>query len=290
MVSFSKKVKKELCEQNGKIKNCCGYAMIYGLMFCANQVDNKTVIKILNEDVGNFFIHLCQQLNIKESFDYKYDKNRISLNSDFFRCIGYDNIRKNIIKCGKCKESFLKGLFLAVGSVTDPEKSYRLELSFENAELSFGISSLLSEFGIDALETNRNGKAVLYLRKSEAIEDFFANIGATSFAFDFMNSKINKEIVNHANRVTNCDAANINKSLKASEKYNEVIEKIITSEFINMLPLHLQEMAQKRIEYKELSFAELGKLFSPPITKSGVRHRLEKIIDYYEEFNNEKLV
>ena len=290
MISFSKNVKKELCSLNSKIKNCCGYSFIYGFMLCSTVTNNKNVIKILNSDVGNNFVNLCQQLNIKKSFEFSYGKNRVAMNYEFFRCQGYDEIRKNVIKCSKCKESFLRGLFLAVGSVSDPIKSYRLELIFENAEISNQIATMLNEIGIFPLVTERNGKHILYLRKSEAIEDFFANIGATSLAFDIMNSKINKELINNANRVTNCDAANINKALKASDKYNVVIARLQETGAIVRLPEHLQEMAKKRIEYKELSFLELGKQFSPPITKSGVHHRLEKILEYYEEFKEKNLL
>lgn len=289
-MSFSKNVKKELCSINNKLKSCCGYSFIYGFMLCSTVTDGKNVIKALNNDIGNNFVSVCQQLNIKKSFEYSYIKNRIYINSDFFRSNGYFEIRKNVIKCQKCKESFLRGLFLAVGSVSDPEKSYRLELIFENQELSIQIEGMLCEIGITPLKTERNGKFLLYLRKSEAIEDFFANIGATSLAFDIMNSKINKELINNANRVTNCDAANINKALNASNKYNTVINHLIDSGAIIRLPEHLREMATKRIEFKELGFTELGKQFSPPISKSGVHHRLEKILEYYEEFKEKKLI
>ncbi len=289
MISFSKNVKKELCAYS-KLKNCCGYSLIYGFMICAKKIDDKRIMKMLNSDVGDYFISVCQQFNIKNNFDYKYEKNRVSINSDFFRHEDYANIRKNVIKCAKCKESFLKGVFLAVGNITDPEKSYRLELVFDEEEIANGISDFLLEFRIEALKAKRNDKTVLYLRKSEAIEDFFANIGATSLAFDIMNSKINKELINIANRITNCDAANINKAVAAANKYNEVITKLIETKCISMLSPQLQEMAYKRIENKELSFLELGKQFAPPISKSGVHHRLEKILAFYEELKEKKLL
>ena len=290
MISFSKNVKKELCEINIKLKNCCAYSFIYGFMFCASDVNGKRCIKILNNDVGNNFVYVCQQLNVKKSFDFFYEKNRVTVNADFFRSQGYYEIRKNVIKCAKCKESFLRGLFLAVGNVSNPDKSYRLELIFDCSDISLQIAELLNELRIFPLVTERNGKSILYLRRSEAIEDFFANIGATSLAFDIMNSKINKELINNANRVTNCDAANINKALSASSKYNTVINQLIESGAIIRLPEHLREMAQKRIEHAELSFFELGKQFSPPISKSGVHHRLEKIIEYYNEFKEKNLM
>lgn len=290
MISFSKKVKMELCQANAKLKNCCGYSFLYGFMLCSTVLDGKNIIKILNSDVGNNFVSVCQQLNVKSSFEYSYIKNRVSIKSDFFRFEGYDEIRKNVIKCQRCKESFLRGLFLAIGSVSDPDKSYRLELIFESHEISEKIANMLTEIGINALKTERNGKYLLYLRKSEAIEDFFANIGGTSLAFDIMNSKINKELINNANRVTNCDAANINKAVLASNKYNTVINHLNEFGAIVRLPEHLQEMALKRIEFKELSFSELGKQFSPPISKSGVHHRLEKIVEFYEELKEKNII
>ena len=184
----------------------------------------------------------------------------------------------------------MKGLYLAIGAISDPDKSYRLELIFNEEEKAYQICDAIMELGIEPLKTIRAGKTVVYLRKSEAIEDFFANIGATSLAFDMMNSKINKELINNANRITNCDAANINKALNASNKYITVINDLIESKKVYSLPEHLQEMALKRIEYKELSFLELGKQFSPPISKSGVYHRLEKIVDFYNELKEKELI
>jgi len=286
MVSFAKKVKRELCITTDKIKSCCGYSLIYGMLFCASIKEEKLCLKVLNSDVGEFFTNLCQQLSVKNTFMYSYEKNRIKILPEFLRYNSLAEVKKNIFKCGKCKEYFLKGIFLTVGTVNDPEKSYRLELVFDDENKANEISFLLDDMGLCPMYTKRNDKSVLYFRRSEAIEDFFANIGATSLAFDIMNSKINKELINNANRVTNCDAANIDKAIVASNKYNTVINYLIETEKIKRLPEHLQEMALKRVELKELSFAELGKQFSPPISKSGVHHRLEKILEFYNELED----
>ena len=290
MDSFSKKVKRELCQINSKMKNCCTYSYLYGLMFCSIINDDNYEIKMLNSDVGQNFLSICQQLNTRSLNWFSYNKNKIVISTQFFRANGYYEIKKNVLKCQRCKESFLKGIFLSIGTVSDPYKSYRLELIFNEKSQADQISELLCELGIDSLRAVRFNKHILYLRKSEAIEDFFANIGATSFAFDIMNSKINKELINNANRVTNCDSANINKALSASNKYNTVINRLIKTKNISLLPSHLQEMALKRIEFKELSFSELGKQFAPSISKSGVHHRLEKILEFYEELKEKKLI
>ena len=283
MYSFAKKVKNELCGLSEKQKNCCGYSTLYGLLFCAEIKDGYAILKMLNSDVGNYFVNLCAQHSVKSTFDYKYLKNRILIKSEFLRYFTVDDVKKSVFKCGRCKESFIRGLFLAVGTVNDPDKSYRLELVFDDSQRAMDIKALLLEIGIEPLVAQRGTKIILYLRRSEAIEDFFANMGATSLAFDVMNSKINKELINNANRVTNCDAANINKALNASDKYITAINYLISTQRMNTLPAHLCEMAYKRVEHKELSYTELGKQFSPPISKSGVYHRLEKILEIYNE-------
>ena len=289
-MSYSKNIKKELCSLNGKIKNCCGYSFLYGILFCANIDEEIITKKELNHDVGALFLELCQQLSVKSSYNFSYDKNKITVSAKFLRYFNYQSIKNNVFKCSRCREYFFRGLFLSIGAITDPEKSYRLELIFDSEAQANEIQSALNLLGINPLITKRSNKTILYFRRSEAIEDFFANIGATSLAFDIMNSKINKELINNANRVTNCDSANINKALKASDKYISVINHLIETDNIHRLSVHLQEMAMKRIEYKELSFLELGKQFAPPISKSGVYHRLEKILEFYEELKEKKIL
>ena len=286
MLSFAKKIKRELSINSQRQKVCCSYSLLYGLLF-SSVIDNEyATLGCLNKDVARLFIDLCDQLGVKKSFFYSYEKNKLKISSNFVRFFDYNSIKSKIFKCARCKESFFKGIFLAYGTVNDPEKSYRLELLFSDEVKAEQIKNGLLEKGIEALCAYRNKKHVLYLKRSEAIEDFFANIGATSIAFDIMNSKINKELINNANRVTNCDSANINKAIKAANKYNSVILELIESEKINLLPENLKEMAIKRIENKELSFSELGKLFNPAISKSGVYHRLEKILEFYNEIKN----
>ena len=106
-------------------------------------------------------------------------------------------------------------------------------------------------------------------------------MGANNSAFVVMNSKINKELRNIANRVANCDNANINKTLLATEKYINAILQLKELGKIEQLSEPLREMAKMRLEYKELNFVQLGKMFNPPISKSGVYHRLEKILEFY---------
>ena len=111
-------------------------------------------------------------------------------------------------------------------------------------------------------------------------------MGATNSAFEMMNSKINNEVRNVANRATNCDSANINKSLNASKSYIKAINTIIKKGYFDELPIGLQEIARARLEYPDISIEELGKRLTPKISKSGVHHRLEKLISFYEKIKN----
>ena len=143
-MSYSKNIKKELCCLNGKIKNCCGYSFLYGILFCSS-IENETIFKKeLNTNVGQLFIELCQQLNVKPSFNYRYEKNKITISSKFLRFFNFQEIKNNVFKCSRCKEYFFRGLFLSIGSVTDPEKSYRLELVFDSEDKAYDINSALN--------------------------------------------------------------------------------------------------------------------------------------------------
>lgn len=289
-MSFADKVKTELSNSSIKIKKCCKYALIYGMFFSSVSQLAESTIKIRNASANELFLSVCKQLCTVKEFMYSFDGKAISIDTSFFRFSDYDSIAENIIKCGKCQENFLKGVFLGHGTMNDPAKSYRLEMVLNDDASAKSIQDLLLSIGIDASIALRNGKYVVYLRKSQAIEDFIAFIGAPSFAFEMMNSQIHKELVNNANRITNCDAANINKSLAASDKYFEIITELIETGYVDMLPDHLKEMAYKRIENKELSFKELGKLFNPVISKSGVCHRLEKILEQYNDLKDKKII
>lgn len=189
-------------------------------------------------------------------------------------------------KCASCFSQFLKGLFVVFGNVTNPEKAYHLELSFESEGERDTVSDILCDNGIDMKKTKRKSRYLLYIKDSTMIEDFFAVIGANKLAFDLMNSKIVREVRGDANRLMNCDMANIKKTLSAAGKYIEVIEELTKSGAIIRLPADLRETARLRYENTQASLTDLGLLHNPPISKSGVKHRLDKIVEFYNEITN----
>ena len=183
-------------------------------------------------------------------------------------------------KCAACLSVFVRTLFCRCGSVTDPEKRYHLDLSFASEEESRAFAALIEEQGILGGCTERKGRYLFYLKNGEAIADFMAYIGANTAAFDIMNSRINREFRNNVNRQVNCDTANIEKALQASQKQISVIRRLHESASWGMLPDSLRETAELRLSHEQMSLKELGDAHTPSITKSGVNHRLAKIVAF----------
>lgn len=191
-------------------------------------------------------------------------------------------------KCESCRSCFLRGIFITFGSVTNPVSGYHLELSFKNADQRDIVFEYLLGIFADAeillKLTERKLKYIIYYKNSAAIEDFLAYIGANKAAFDIMNSKILKDLRNSTNRIVNCETANIDKSVAASRKQVEIIRELkAVGEFSKLVP-ELQHTGELRLEYEEASLTELGLKMEPPISKSGVNHRLRKITEHYEEY------
>ncbi len=183
-------------------------------------------------------------------------------------------------KCPSCLPHFIAHLFLLYGSVTDPSKRNHLEFSFETPEECDVLSEILAEQGITGRCTQRKKQYIYYLKDGETIADFLAYIGANTAAFDFMNTRIEREFRNNVNRQVNCDTANIDKALRAAEEQIAVITALKESGKLQSLPVNLHQTAQLRLQYSQMSMKELGDAHEPPITKSGVSHRLAKIMEF----------
>ena len=286
MISFSNKIKDELLDTELKLKKCCNFSSLYGFLFCAEQYDNGYIIKTTNVENANYFINLCDILFKKQHLCF-YKNGIISIDSSLFRYFTIVEFESKIFKCNECRGNFLKSIFLLRGSITDPQKSYLLEFSISDFVKAKQLYEFLIGFGFDIKLRERQGKYVLYSKRSEVVEDILAYIGAQNATFEIMNSKILKDIKNQTNRVMNCDDANINKSIAASEKYLSAINYLIESNNFLRLPEQLQETALKRLEFKELNYKDLGNKFNPCISKSGLFHRLERIYELSELYKRE---
>ncbi len=185
-------------------------------------------------------------------------------------------------RCDGCRTAFIRRLFLLYGSITNPEKSYHLDFTMKYADEADAIESCLAEAGFSFHRSTRRDKYVLYIKNSTDIEDFLVYIGASGAAFELMNSKILRDFRNSVNRQVNCDTANIEKQLGSARKYIEAIRFLENCGRIDSLPEELKKTAKLRLENDQLSLAELGKLFEVPVSKSGMRHRLDRILSTAE--------
>ncbi len=190
------------------------------------------------------------------------------------------------MKCDVCLREFLRAAFIMCGSVTDPAKQYHLDFSSSDEGVIKIISAVLEKAGFVAGHGKRKNCFIVYFKDSDIISDLLVYLGATASAFEIMNGKILKEVRNNANRLVNCDTANIEKTINASQKYIEAIEYIKSREALSTLPSELREVSELRIKFTQASLNELASKCQPPITKSGMKHRLEKILQYAEELKN----
>ncbi len=172
---------------------------------------------------------------------------------------------------------FIRGAFLACGSISDPVRGYHLEFSTSHKKLSQDLSLLIRELGLSPKMTQRKGSHILYLKESENIEDLLTAMGAVHSSLELMNIKIYKELRNKANRVTNCETANIEKTVIAASAQMQDIQYILQRRGFDFLPDELQEIARLRLENPDLSLRELGELLKEPISRSGVNHRLKRL-------------
>lgn len=181
-----------------------------------------------------------------------------------------------------CKKSYLKGAFLSAGSMSDPEKTYHLEIISHHRSLAKEVNDLITYFNLNAKVIKRKGYFVVYLKEGENIVDFLNIIGAHGALLELENVRILKEMRNNVNRIVNCETANLQKTVDASIRQVENIKYIRDNLGFDNLPENLVQIAELRLEYSDASLKELGEMLSPTLGKSGVNHRLRKLDEIAE--------
>ncbi len=190
-------------------------------------------------------------------------------------------------RCEGCRSVLFRSLFLTHGSVTDPAKSYQLDFVFQSGEFADATQELLADCGFLFGRSERKGKMVLYLRDSTGVGDFLAMIGATGAAFDVMNLRIESDFRSNVNRQVNFDTANIEKQLRSMKKTGDAVAKLKAAGAYDRLPEEVRSAWELQEANGQSSLEELGRMMNPPISKSGVRHRLEKILRAAAELDKE---
>lgn len=296
-MSFSSNAKAELCRE-GLGKSCCAKAEAYGVLLYANTFSHRE-IKIItaNPDFARRLPKLFERafgLSFDMLPDAKGKGKSIFLISDagkishIFSAYGYEaestvvhHINLGVLEDECCKAAFVRGAFLAGGSITDPSKRYHLELVCDHMRVSRETYALLLDMGFEPKETVRGGvHYITYFKQSEAIEDFFTTIGAPHAAMDIMSAKVEKDMRNAVNRRVNCDSANADKIVSAAQAQLDKIRALDKAYGLETLPKDLQQLAYLRIANPEASLADLALLSYPPMSKSGINHRLRKLMNY----------
>lgn len=182
-----------------------------------------------------------------------------------------------------CKRAFIRGAFLASGSMSDPNKSYHFEIVCRTKVQAEQLQQLMNGFETDAKIVERKGHYVVYLKEGSQIVDMLNVMEAYVSLMNLENVRILKEMRNSVNRKVNCETANISKTVNAAVKQLEDIEFIRSKMGLDQLPQNLREIALLRLEYPEAALKELGNYLTPPVGKSGVNHRLRKLAEIADD-------
>ena len=297
-MSFALEVKEEIIAHEPEA-DCCRHAMTYGMLLFGRQFSSSGVsLMTEHAPVAEQYFQCIQKLcgvtptkkispagkhtvSVEEKdLGAVLSMFSVSGNESFTRInranLANESGAENGMNC--CNHAFFKGAFLSCGTISDPNKSYHLEFVVPFRTLSFDLMKMLDECGIKAKHMTRRGVNVIYIKDSESIEDLLGLMGATMASLEIMNIKIYKNLRNVSNRRTNFDEANTSRLAKAACTQLDAIRALRTNHLLLTLPQELQEIANAREENPDASLSELGALFSPPLSRSAVNHRLQKLV------------
>ncbi len=298
-MSFAGEVKQELLDHTGRTRHC-QLAELAAFFSCFGQViieeDGDYIIKFLTENLTVWkkcFIlvkkafHTVPDLSIRGHHQFLLyildDEDALA----FVKAIQVSDrnplVSEPLISRMCCKRAFLRGIFLACGSISDPNRGYHLELAVGERERAVRIQEMIGVFELEAKIIERKGSYVVYMKEGAAIADFLNVIGAHMALMDFENVRILKEMRNSINRQVNCETANIKKTVSAAARQMEDIQYIYDRTGFGCLSDNLSQIARVRLENPEVTLKELGEMLEPPIGKSGVNHRLRKLSEIAED-------
>ncbi|MEI3017721.1 MAG: DNA-binding protein WhiA [Oscillospiraceae bacterium] len=301
-MSFSSDIKKELCDVR-ELSPQQAEAMLYGIMYASRMDEGRPLIQTENIDLMNAAAELIRAVfpNVRTGI-VRLVKNSGSLYTlkirsgweDIAERFGdFSSISREAVSGGDEESgAFLRGVFVSCGSVTDPNKEYHLELVLPENDRTPALLDFIAEHGMSLKETTRGGarskKTVLYAKESELIEDCLTYIGAANHSMEIMQVKIVKDFRNRVNRSVNCENANLDKTVAASNKSTADIEYIFSTMGADWLSPDLRETARLRVENPEMSLSELCGMFPEKISRSGLNHRLKKLSKLAEELRSSR--
>ena len=313
-LTFSGKVKEELSRQWNGEKHCQIAEIAAIISMCGKvTIDSRDryAVKVRTENISvarKCFTLLKKTFNIEAESLVTINKSKgnttytvvIKQHEDAMKLLQaarlvdgdgeiseeFSTSRNLIVQKSCCKRAFLRGAFLASGSMSHPEKSYHIEMVCASKAKAEQIQKLINSFGLDAKVILRKNSYVVYLKEGSQIVDLLNIMEAPIALMEMENVRILKEMRNSVNRKVNCETANINKTVSAATKQAEDIRLIQKEMGLNKLPGGLQEIAELRLTYPDASLKELGEMLTEPLGKSGVNHRLRKLSELAEDIRN----
>jgi len=301
-MSYSSNTKAELCRLAPE-STCCAIAECYGMLLFGNTFSMREIRiitgnKFLGERIVALFLNAFNTSfdsmpDEEQSGKQAYVINKGDKIGRIFETYGFTkenvlahHVNRGILEDDCCRTSFVRGAFLTGGAVTDPAKSYHLEIVTAHYNVSRQTYSLLLEMEFMPKETSRSGNYIIYFKHSTAIEEFLTLIGAPIHAMKLMSTKIEKDMRNTVNRKVNCDTANVTKTVDAAAVQIEAIKKLDENGVLDTLPDKLKQAALLRRDNPELSIKELADISIPPVTKSCMNHRIRRLTELSEKSHN----
>ncbi len=282
-MSFSSKIKEELSKLNTFGNKNLVYCELYGYILSGNTKVIKDKMNFCtNSDYNiNRFGKILSKLEIDykikvQGKNYVINFNNVLLNSDDIRVSTIDE-----------KKAAIRGAFMGGGLINNPNKKYHLEITFNSEKNQKIIQSIISDFNITTKSLIRKNGYSLYIKEGEIISDFLAVIGANTAVIRYEEIRVIKDKRNNINRIVNCETANFNKTIEASVLQVQAINLIKSKNKFEELPENLKEIAELRLESPDANLIELGEMLSVPISKSGINHRLNKILEIAKELEKE---
>ncbi len=288
-MSFSGKIKEELERVNSNSRHCqlAELAAIYD--FCGRKSEEENGEMIISSEnelaVRKYFTLLKKTFNMYKDYsgiEPPYVKKGAVYRLAVEDIAESEKIRSAIKVTTEtmrscCRRAYIRGAFLAAGSVSNPERSYHLEIVCQDERQAHFLAEMLASFEIDAKIILRKKYFVLYEKDGTGIVETLNVMGAHVGLMDFENMRILKEMRNSVNRKVNCETANIGKTVTAAQRQIDDIKRLMESDSYEQLPPALKAMAELRIAYPEATLKELGEMSTPVLGKSGVNHRLRKL-------------
>ena len=285
-MSFTQNIKENI----SKIKNKCDFCDTAELSaltkLCTNYQQGEIIIITENDAVASRIQYLFGCVfDTDIGYVNKNGTYRFCPDFDFFvntaadRLMLFGSEYEGLMPYECCRQAYLRGAFLGGGSVSNPDSRYHLEFDARYEVYAYQLCEILENMGIKSKVTYRKGRYIVYIKECEAIADVLGVLGDVSAAMEFYNALIEKRLRNDANRRLNCDMANIDKITKSSAQQVMAVKKIEKEKRLSELPDTLREIAMLRVQYPSDSLKELGEKTNPPIGKSGVNHRLKRLIE-----------